>query len=153
MKAWHLLLSIFFFAATAQTFAQKKVALPHGMVFGTRSDTSNAVEAGKLQNFMGERKRITTSVKGTIEKVTDEKGGWFVMRTGNGMPIYAHFRDFNVTLPKQITGRVVIISGVAKREFTADDHQHFAGDTISYSTTSKMSKAINFEVKGLMIYQ
>ncbi len=152
MKAWHLLLSIIFLTAASQSFAQQ-VALPHGMVFGTKADTANAVEADKLLNFMGERKRITTSVKGTIEKVTEEKGGWFVMRTGNGMPIYAHFRDFNVTLPKQIKGRVVIISGVAKREFTADDHQHFAGDTISYSTTSKMSKAINFEVKGLMIYK
>lgn len=102
---------------------------------------------------MGEKKRITTSVKGTVEKVTEEKGGWFVIHASNGMPIYAHFRDFNVTLPKQIKGRVVIISGVAKREFTADDQQHFAGDTINYSTTSKMSKAINFEVKGLMVYK
>lgn len=152
MKAWHLLLSILFVTAASQSFAQK-VALPHGMVFGIRSDTSNAIEADKLQSFMGEKKRITTSVRGTVEKVTEEKGGWFVIRASNGMPIYAHFRDFNVTLPKQIKGRVVIISGVAKREFTADDQQHFAGDTISYSTTSKMSKAINFEVKGLMVYK
>ncbi|MBE9585017.1 DUF4920 domain-containing protein [Mucilaginibacter sp. JRF] len=152
MKAWRLLLPIIFFSITSTAFAQQ-TALPHGMVFGTKADTANSVEATKLRDLMGKKKRITTVVKGTVERVTDEKGGWFVISTGKGVPIYAHFRDFNVTLPSQIKGRVVIISGVAKREFTADDHQHFAGDTVSYSTTSKMSDAINFEVKGLMVYK
>lgn len=152
MKAWRLLLSVILVTVTTLTYAQK-VALPHGMIFGTKSDTANAVDADNLRRYMGEKKRISTSIKGTVERVTEEKGGWFIIKTKGGEPIYAHFRDYNVTLPSQIKGRVVIITGVAKREFTADDHQHFAGDTISYSTTSKMSKAINFEVKGLMVYK
>ncbi|MCC8410553.1 DUF4920 domain-containing protein [Mucilaginibacter sp. UR6-1] len=152
MKAWQILFTILFLSVSSATFAQK-VALPHGMVFGSKADTANAVDANNLRRYMGEKKRITTIIKGTVERVTEEKGGWFVLQTKGGEPIYAHFRDYNVTLPKQIKGRVVIVSAVAKREFTADDHQHFAGDTVTYSTTSKMSKAITLEVKGLMIYK
>ncbi|MEO6149298.1 MAG: DUF4920 domain-containing protein, partial [Mucilaginibacter sp.] len=86
-------------------------------------------------------------------KVTKEKGGWFVLDAGNGKTISANFKNYDVTLPVAIKGRVVIVEGVAKRQFRADEDQHFAGDTVTYKTGAKLKQQLSFEVKGLMVYQ
>ncbi|RZA00309.1 MAG: DUF4920 domain-containing protein [Sphingobacteriaceae bacterium] len=148
---WLFLMSLLLFIYTAQ--AQQPVPLPHGMVFGDKPDTSNSMAASKLRDFIGVKKRISTVLKGTIVKVTKEKGGWFELDAGDNNTISAHFKNYNVTLPAAIKGRVVIIDGVAKRQFSAAKDQHFAGDTITYKTGGQLHRKIDFEVKGLMVYQ
>ncbi|MDB5062465.1 MAG: hypothetical protein JWP67_2308 [Mucilaginibacter sp.] len=78
-----------------------------------------------------------------------------MMDAGAGKTIEAHFANYNVTLPKAITGRTVIIEGVAQRQLIADDLQHFAGDTVTGSKQHKVKvnpkQRITFEVRGLMV--
>lgn len=131
-------------------FAQQP--LPHGMVFGTKPDTARAMDASQLREYMGTKKRISTVLKGKIVKVTTEKGGWFEIKAGK-RTLTAHFKDYNVTLPKEIAGRTVIIDAVAFRRFMADDSQHYAGDTTTYKTDEKLRRQISLEVKGLMVYK
>jgi hypothetical protein len=143
------------FLCAMDSIAQKKAALPHGMVFGDKPKGIAPVPATKIETFMGKKIRQTTAIKGKIINVTKEKGGWFEMDAGAGKIIAAHFANYNITLPKSIEGRTVIIEGVAQRQLIADDLQHFAGDTV---TGSKQHKAkvnpkqrITFEVRGLMV--
>lgn len=135
--------------------AQKHVYLPHGMVFGENPKGIAPVPASKIEAFMDKKIRQTTALSGTLIRVTKEKGGWFEIDAGNGKIIAAHFKNFNVSLPTQLKGRGVIIKGVAQRILTADDLQHFAGDTVigSKQHLEKVNpKArITFEVWGLMV--
>ena len=133
--------------------AQQTVPLPHGMIFGTKPDTANAMEVSKLRDFMGKKTRISTVLKGAIIKVIHEKGGWFELDAGNNRAIAAHFKNYNVNLPAAIQNRVVIVECVAKKHFLADDKQHFAGDTVTYKTDAVSRQKISLEVKGLMVYQ
>ena len=135
--------------------AQKKAALPHGMVFGNKPKGIAPVPAEKIETFMGRKIRQTTAIRGKVINVTKEKGGWFLIDAGKGKTIEAHFTNYNVTLPKAMAGRTVIIEGVAQRQLIADDLQHFAGDTVTGSKQHKIKvnpkQRITFEVRGLVV--
>jgi hypothetical protein len=113
------------------------------------------VPAYKIEGFMGGKIRQTTALTGKIIRVTKEQGGWFEMDAGAGRVIAAHFKNFNIKLPKAIKGRTVIIEGVAQRLLTADDMQHFAGDTVvgakQHQQKVNPKARITFEVWGLMV--
>jgi hypothetical protein len=150
------LITLFISILIANTaIAQKHVPLPHGMIFGEKPDSISLMPASKLEAFMGKKTRITTAITGKIIKVTKEKGGWFEMAAGNNRVIAAHFTDAGINLPLQLAGRTVIISGIAAKQFIADDLQHMAGDTVNGKKQHKINanpgRRISFEVKGLMI--
>ncbi|MFD0766238.1 DUF4920 domain-containing protein [Mucilaginibacter lutimaris] len=149
-----LVFVIFIFCGFA-SFAQKHVHLPHGMVFGEKPIGIAPVAATKIEAMMGKKIRQTTALTGKLIRVTKQKGGWFEMDAGNGKVIAAHFKDYNIMLPTQLKGRGVIIKGVAQRVLTADDLQHFAGDTVTGAKQHREKvnpKArITFEVWGLMV--
>jgi len=140
---------------TAMLFAQLHAPLPHGMVYGQRPDTTTLMAAGKTEAFMGKKTRISTTITGKVIKVIKEKGGWFEIDAGNGKIIAAHFKNYNITIPKAMAGRMVIIEGVAQKLFMADDLQHLAGDTVTGKKQHKVKtdpkRRLTFEVKGLMI--
>ncbi|MDN3550380.1 DUF4920 domain-containing protein [Mucilaginibacter aquaedulcis] len=148
-----LYLVVLFVSTTA--FAQKHTPLPHGMVYGSKPDTTAMMNADKVEDFMGKKTRISTTIKGKVLRVKNEKGGWFEMDAGNGRVIAAHFRDYNVTLPVAMAGHIVIIEGVAAKQFIADDLQHMAGDTVSGKKQHKIKtdarRKVSFEVKGLFV--
>jgi len=130
--------------------AQKHTPLPHGMVFGSKPSTVSLMPAQNLESFMGKRTRTTAAISGKVIKVTKSKGGWFTLDAGNGRTIAAHFKNYNVVLPEEIKGREVIISGVAAKQFMADDQQELAGAK-QHSTKIDPKKRLSFEVVGLMV--
>ncbi|TSD64784.1 DUF4920 domain-containing protein [Inquilinus sp. KBS0705] len=137
------------------SYAQRHTPLPHGMVFGNKPNNIGPVPSSKIEDFMGKKIRVSTAIIGKITKVTKEQGGWFEMDAGRGRTISAHFKNYNIHLPVAIEGRTVIIEGVADRKLTADDLQHFAGDTVTHTKQHRQKvdpkRRIIFEVRGLMV--
>lgn len=140
---------------SANVFAQH-TPMPHGMVYGVKPDTTAMVLASKIEAFMGKRTRISTTVKGKVLKVTQPKGGWFTIDVGKGKILKAHFKNYKINLPTDMQGKIVIIEGVAAKQFLADDMQHFAGDTVikkkKIRVKANPKQQLVFEVKGLMVY-
>ena len=152
MKTSCLLLLMLF---SLQIFAQNHTALPHGMVYGTKPDTTGIMNAGKLEAFMGKKTRISTTIRGKVVRVTRQQGGWFELDAGNGKVISAHFSVYNIFLPTDLRGKTIIVEGIAQKQFIADDQQHFAGDTVSgkkqHNVKTDPKRRLIFEVKGLMV--
>jgi hypothetical protein len=152
MKTTCLLLFLLF---SFQLFAQKHTALPHGMVFGTKPNTVAKLQASQLERFMDKKTRISTSISGRVLKVTRQKGGWFDIDAGEGKVIAAHFTNYNVKIPADLAGRIIIAEGIAQKQFIADDQQHFAGDTVNgkkqQNVKTNPKNRLTFEVKGLMV--
>jgi hypothetical protein len=150
-----ILATIMAILLSANLFAQH-TPLPHGMVYGVKPDTTAMLAAYKLGSFMGKRTRISTTIKGKVLKVTRPKGGWFNIDAGTGKVIKAHFKNYKINLPTAMRGKIVIIEGVAAKQFIADDMQHFAGDTVIKKKKQRVranpKKPLSFEVKGLMVY-
>jgi hypothetical protein len=150
-------ISALFVALSISTicYAQKHTPLPHGMIYGDKPNTLAMMDASKIEDFMGKRVRISTTLKGKVIKVVNPKGGWFDLDAGKGKIIAAHFRNYNVKIPADMAGREVIIEGVAAKQFIADDMQHFAGDTVTgkkqHAVKTDPNRRLTFEVKGLMV--
>jgi len=146
---------LFAFLFAVGLFAQKHTPLPHGMVFGDRPNTIGLMDASKIEAFMGKRTRTNTTLRGKVLKVTKQKGGWFDLDAGNGKVIAAHFMKYDIAIPTDLAGRKVIIEGIAQKQFTADDGQHLAGDTVSgkkqHGVNVDPKRRLTFEVKGLFV--
>jgi hypothetical protein len=139
---------------TPNIYAQH-TPLPHGMVFGQKPDTTIIVEATKTAAFMGKKIRISTTIRGRVVSVTQQKGGWFKLDAGGGKAISAHFKNYGITLPKALKGRVVIVEGVAAKQVDATNGQRFGGNTTAAKDNAiqKEPAALTFEVTGLMVYK
>jgi hypothetical protein len=152
MKALLLLPMVFF---SSMAFAQKKAALPHGSVFGIKPNTVSMMDASKVEAFMDKKIRISTTLRGRVNKVVKEKGGWFDMDAGKGKIIAAHFINANISIPLTLKGKIVIVEGIAEKQFVADDLQHFAGDTVTgtkqHTKKTNPNRRLTFEVKGLFV--
>jgi hypothetical protein len=152
MKAPGLLLFLLF---SFFAFAQKRTGLVHGKIYGSKPDTTGVMAASKVEEFMDKKVRISVVVRGRVLKVTKPKGGWFTIDAGNGRTISAHFKNYNVSIPAALTGRTVIMDGVAQIQFIADDQQHLAGDTVKGKKQSQHNAnsrhRLTFEVTGMMI--
>jgi hypothetical protein len=152
MKMPFLLLAPLF---SFSVFAPQHTALVHGSTFGKKPDQSSVIDAGKLEAFMARKTRISTSVKGTVLKVTKQKGGWFDLDAGNGKVISVHFKNFAINLPADLKGHTVIVGGVAQKQFIADDGQHFAGDTVKgkkqHNIKTNPKRKLSFEATGLVV--
>jgi hypothetical protein len=153
MKTALLLLSAIIFSISASV--QKRTALIHGTVYGDKPDTTGMMPASKVEEFMGNKTRVSVALKGKVLKVTKQKGGWFIIDEGNGKIISAHFKNYDVTIPASLAGKTVVLEGVAQKQFIADDQQHFAGDTVTGKKQSQVKtnpkRRLTFEVKGIMV--
>jgi hypothetical protein len=111
--------------------------------------------ASKLEAYMDVRARVSTTIEGKVLKVTKTKGGWFNIDAGNGKIIAAHFKVYNINIPASLAGHIVIIEGVAQKQFIADDMQHLAGDTASskkeHAVKTNPKQRLDFEVTGLEV--
>lgn len=134
---------------TTTAFAQR-TALPRGTVYGKHPEGAGIVFANDLLHSMGTRTTIVTSIKGKVLKVTKEKGGWFTIDGGNGTVIYAHFKDYRVTIPAGLAGHTILADGVATKQFIADDSQHLAG-TKEKQSKDNPKQGLKFEVSGLIV--
>jgi len=118
---------------------QKKMPLPHGMTFGQKVDPLQKMPSAKLETFMGKMIRISTTITGKVIAVDTPKGGWFRMDGGNKKIIEVHFKDYNITLPKELRGRNVMIQGIAQKQFITGDNK------------TNLKGKLTFEASGLMV--
>jgi hypothetical protein len=135
--------------------AQKRVPLPHGITFGKKVDELQNIPAAKLEDFIGNKIRISTTITGKVLQVDTPKGGWLQLDAGGGKIIRVHFKDYNVFIPKQLKGRNVMIQGVAQKLLIADDMQHFAGENVDRKKQNAVKpdakQRLTFEAWGLMV--
>lgn len=152
MKATGLLLALLI---STRLFAQNHAGPAHGMVYGTKPDTTQIINAVKVEAFMDAKTRISTTIRGKIIKVTKQKDGWFDIDAGNGKVIAAHFKNYGTSIPADLKGRTIIAEGTAQKQFIADDQQHFAGDTVKgkkqHNVKTNPKHKLTFEVEGLMV--
>src|SRR3569833_454828 len=147
MKTIILLLAIIF---SLPVFAQQPRGPVHGQTYGSKPDTTGAMDVLKLDQFIGKKARASVAIRGKIQRVIKENGGWFTIDEGQGRAIKAHYKNYAVTIPKSLEGRTVIIEGVASKQFSADDKQHYAGNAGNGKNPAKPG-VISFEVNGLYV--
>lgn len=95
----------------------------------------------------------TYKVKGTIEEVCQMKGCWMTLKNEEGVNIRVTFKDYGFFVPKDISGREVIIEGTALKEVLEEDlAKHYAEDG-GKEYDESMRNAISFEAVGVLVAQ
>jgi len=90
-------------------------------------------------------------VEGVIEEVCQMKGCWMTLKNDTDANIRVTFKDYGFFVPKDVSGKKVIVEGEASRELLDEDlAKHFAEDEgVEYNES--MRSTISFVAHGVLI--
>jgi hypothetical protein len=72
---------------------------------------------------------LQTTLQGKVNEVCQAKGCWMTIATGNGEEMMVKFKDYGFFMPKDISGREVVMHGMAYYQITpVDELRHYAED-------------------------
>ena len=98
--------------------------------FGKKISSDGAMTHANVLAKLNEADSVQAKFTGTVESVCQAKGCWMNITDGNeNNDVFVKFEDYGFFMPKDISGREVIMEGVAYREVTSvDELRHYAED-------------------------
>ena len=125
-------------------------------VYGDSVKNDNVIEITALQTAMVGESKKDIKIKGLVKEVCKNKGCCMIMDLGNGNDIRVTFKDYKIFVPKDLTGKEVILDGFAYTDTTSiETLRHYAKDVgkseaeIAAITTPKENLA--YEAKGVVV--
>ncbi len=132
-------------------------AEPAGNEFGEPVEVKNAISLAALESEIGERSSWEgITVKGEVTEVCQKKGCWMKLKKEDGEAMRVTFKDYGLFMPKDITGKEVVIRGKAYSDtVTVDVLRHFAEDAgksqAEIESITQPEIALAFEADGVLI--
>lgn len=141
------------------------VALSLGLTYGATAQDSyhgkkisekGAIPAAQLASNLGNKAEAKTKVEGTVESVCQMKGCWMKLKTADGQTMRVTFKDYGFFVPKDISGKTVVVEGVAKQTTTpVSELRHYAEDAgkskEEIAKITEPEKAITFVADGVIV--
>ena len=124
-------LAIFTFACNNAPAPEENADPNAPQTFGEKISTDGALTYTDLLTKMNGDEKITAKVRGEVTGVCQVKGCWMKIKPeAEGQPeMFVKFKDYGFFMPKDISGREVIMEGYAFIETTSvDELKHYAED-------------------------
>lgn len=139
-----------------ETAAQAKAQTTPGSIYGTSFAAADARPVGELRQLLGSRDSAQVKLVGTAEAVCQAKGCWLTMALPDGQKMRVRFKDYAFFVPKDITGRRVVVNGWAHREVVSvAAQQHYAKDAgksaQEIAAITRPQEQLNFEADGVLV--
>ena len=98
--------------------------------YGESFDVENAISVEEMVKKLSIEQPIEgLKVTGKVEEVCQAKGCWLSLGTENDGNVRVTFKDYGFLVPKNISGKTVVIQGTGQIEVTSvSDLKHFAED-------------------------
>jgi len=115
-------------ATTSPTPPALEVAGTFGAEFATDAvvpapDLLTAYDVAAIEDT------VQTTLRGTVNEVCQAKGCWMTIATGTEAEMMVKFKDYGFFVPKDISGREVVMNGMAYYQVTpVDELRHYAED-------------------------
>ena len=127
-----------------------------GVNYGAKITAANAVEVNIMEEKLVSSPTFIGKVKGTVVSVCQEKGCWMKLEQTDGDGIMIHFKDYKYFVPKNISGKEVVLQGVAKITTTSVEMlRHYAEDAgktkEEIAKITEPVKAIEFIASGVLV--
>ena len=140
---------------TLSSAAQIKKAAK-GVNYGAKITPTNAVEVNILEEKLAGSPTFAGKVKGTVVSVCQEEGCWMKLEQTEGDGIMIRFKDNKFFVPKNISGKEVVLQGTAKATTTSVEMlKHYAEDAgKSKEEIDKImepKKEIEFTASGVLV--
>jgi len=118
--------------------------------FGEKIDENNFIttkEFLSLVNTDGQNFKV----KGVVEEVCQMKGCWMTLKNDQGMNVRVTFKGYSFFVPKDISGKEVIVQGFASKELLSEElARHYAEDGGDEYNDRDRSQ-ISFEASGVLV--
>lgn len=101
---------------------------------------------------------IQTKIIAKVNEVCQAKGCWMRLNVDDDNEIMVKFKDYEFFVPKDITGKDVIVSGKAYvKEVSVEEQRHYAEDAgktkEEIAEITKPKRTYSFEADGVLVVQ
>jgi len=98
-------------------------------VYGEKTTADGAIPASSIAAKMKGLDSLAVKVTGTVTGVCQKKGCWLQIDIGKGKAMRVSFKDYAFFVPKDISGKTVVLDGYAFNSTTSVEQlRHFAQD-------------------------
>ena len=98
-------------------------------VFGENIENDKIMSNKQLILLYDEDSKFNTKFEATVFDVCQMKGCWMRLDLGDNKKVLVNFKDYGFFVPKDISGKNVIVSGEAfKKIISVDELKHYASD-------------------------
>ncbi|RYU80496.1 DUF4920 domain-containing protein [Hymenobacter persicinus] len=143
---------------TATAPATPAPAAPAGKTYGAPLTAAGARPMSELSQVLGNQDSAQVKLVGKASGVCQAKGCWLTMATPDGRQMRVRFKDYAFFVPKDLTGKTVVINGWAHREqVPVSDLQHYAKDAgksaKEVAAITQPEEQLNFEADGVLVQE
>ena len=143
-------------AAIDATATPTAPATSTGQTYGAAISAAGAQPLSALSTLLGTQDSAQVKLVGTANEVCQAKGCWMTMKLTDGRDMRIKFKDYAFFVPKDISGKTVIINGWAHREtVSVADLRHFAQDAgqsaAEVAAITEPQQQLNFEADGVLV--
>lgn len=127
-----------------------------GKTYGAAITAEGAQQLSALNTVLGTQDSAQVKLVGKADAVCQAKGCWLTMKTPEGQEMRVRFKDYAFFVPKDISGKTVVINGWAHRETVpVSDLQHYAKDAgksdAEVAAITQPQQQLNFEADGVLV--
>ena len=98
-------------------------------VFGENIEKNKIMSKKELISLYDHDSKFDAKFEATVVDVCQMKGCWMRLDLGNNNKVMVNFKDYGFFVPKDITGKNVVVSGEAlKKTISVDELKHYASD-------------------------
>ena len=124
--------------------------------FGDKITPEGAIPAGQVKERLAHNDSLALKVEGKIVEVCQNKGCWMELELADGESMRVTFKDYGFFVPKDASGKTVIMDGYAYNDTTTVAQlRHYAEDGgKSKEDIDKITEpevGISFEAHGVII--
>jgi hypothetical protein len=143
-------LAAFFQHASAQGTSSKTTS------YGAHFVPDNPLPASALSDKLSGKESVELQTTGIVKEVCQAKGCWIKVDVGNGQEMMVKFKDYAFFVPKDISGKQVILNGKAfYKTIPVAQLQHYAEDAgkskEEISSITQPQSSLQFEADGVIL--
>jgi len=98
-------------------------------IFGENIENDKIIPKKELISLFENDVKFNAKFEATVVDVCQMKGCWMRLDLGNNKKVMVNFKDYGFFVPKDITGKNVVVSGEAlKKTISVDELKHYASD-------------------------
>jgi hypothetical protein len=141
-------------AAAASEEAADKIS---GETFGAEFEPADVLAFAKLMEQVGDSDSMSVTVRGTVDEVCQAKGCWMtITEDGKDEGMMVRFKDYGFFMPKDISGREVVMHGKAFYAVTPiEELRHYAEDAgksaEEIAAITEPKRELNFLADGVIL--
>lgn len=122
---------LLFAGLMAACSTSKNSTAANNQVFGEAFSPKKVLTYDELRTRIADKDSLAANMTGTIVEVCQVKGCWMTIASEDPQvgPILVRFKDYGFFMPKDISGRKVVMNGYAFRDVTTvEELRHYAED-------------------------